>query len=444
MSCDPVVCKSDIDCADTNPATTDICYSPNTCASNCQHLSGVWGEVSSGSASGGGISNTFNRSSNPTIAIDNSGMPIIAWSDVTFNSNYEIYVRRWDGIGWREIGGFSASGGGISRNAAHSFYPNIATDSSGKAVVAWQNEESSTYYEVQISRWTGTLWEKIAGNSSAISIVPYVFPFLSNDPVMTFDTAGNPIVVWSFLSNNYMRIFVKKWNGNAWLEMGLGSGSGYGISGVTSGAYHPAVATDNAGNVIVAWSVNRGMNNYEIYVKRWNGSVWEEMGVGSASNGGISSNNGRSDNPSIAIDVTGTPTIAWEDNTNGNNEIFAKQFNGISWEELSAGSASGGGISKNPGSSQNPSIATNSSGRPIIVWDDDSSGKREIYASYWDGLSWSELGQGSASGDGISDNQGFSGKPSIATDSNGNVIVAWEYSSTVTGYQDIFVKKYFP
>ena len=62
------------------------------------------------------------------------------------------------------------------------------------------------------------------------------------------------------------------------------------------------------------------MDTREIYIKQWNGSSWEEIGTGSASGGGISNTSGDSKNPSIAINDSGNPIGAWSDNTSGNNE----------------------------------------------------------------------------------------------------------------------------
>ncbi|MEW6200600.1 MAG: hypothetical protein AB1546_01380 [bacterium] len=81
----------------------------------------------------------------------------------------------------------------------------------------------------------------------------------------------------------------------------------------------------------------------------------------------------------IQSDSIGDPIVAWGDRTSGNYEIYVKRWNGTSWVEMGTGSASGGGASNNLGYSEYPSIATDSAGNPIIVWDDDTSGNWEIY-----------------------------------------------------------------
>ena len=71
---------------------------------------------------------------------------------------------------------------------------------------------------------------------------------------------------------------------------------------------------------------------------------WQEVGAGSATGGGISNNTGTSNNPSVAVAPDGTPYVAWHDGTSGNHEIYVRRWNGSTWEEVGAGSATGGGI----------------------------------------------------------------------------------------------------
>ncbi len=138
------------------------------------------------------------------------------------------------------------------------------------------------------------------------------------------------------------------------------------------------------GTPYVAWKdYSLGFYNHEIYVRRWNGSSWEEVGTGSASGGGISDNSGESVSPSVAIAPDGTPYVAWKDESNGNGEIYVRRWNGNGWEEVGAGSASGGGISDNSGESYVPSVAISPGGTPYVAWYDDSSGDCEIYVRRW-------------------------------------------------------------
>ena len=80
----------------------------------------------------------------------------VAWSD-TSAGDAEIYLRRWDGSTWSELGG-SASGGGISNNSGDSVWPSVAVGPDGNPWVAW-HDDTPNKTEIYVRRWTGTAWE---------------------------------------------------------------------------------------------------------------------------------------------------------------------------------------------------------------------------------------------------------------------------------------------
>jgi len=126
-------------------------------------------------------------------------------------------------------------------------------------------------------------------------------------------------------------------------------------------------------------------------VRRWNESAWEEVGVSSASGGGVSDNGSDSKEPSLAIapDVRepqsndGAPHVAWHDLSAGDAKIYVRRWNGSAWKEVGTDSASSGGVSDNEGQSKNPMIAIAPDGTPYIVWHDNSSSANEIYVRRW-------------------------------------------------------------
>src|SRR3989338_4165014 len=103
------------------------------------------------------------------------------------------------------------------------------------------------------------------------------------------------------------------------------------------------------------------------------------------------------------------------------------------WVEVGEGSATGGGISDDAGNSVSPSLAIDSDGTPIVAWYDSSAG---IYVERLNGTAWAEFSPGSASEGGISGNATpFLGSwyPSLAINANNNPAVAW-YDSGATVY----------
>jgi len=392
------------------------------------------------SASDVGISSNSGDSCFASLALDASGNPVVAWQDSS-SGNDEIYIKRWTGSAWDEIGAGSASGGGVSNNNGYSDWPSLALDSSGNPVVAWW-DNSSGNAEIYIKRWTGSAWTEIgAGSASGWGISNS--SGYSMDPSLALDSSGNPVVAWDDNSSAEGEIYIKRWDGSAWVEIGAGSASGGGISDNVGDSWYPSLALDSSGNPVVAWHDFSSLS-WEIYVKRWNGSAWIEIGAGSASGGGISNNSGESGFPSLALDLAGNPVVAWQDNSPGNYEIYVRRWNptGGVWEEMGDNSASGGGISNNSGESGLPAIAIDSSGNAVVAWDDNSSTNREIYIKRFNPImgGWNEIGAGSASGVGVSNNSGESEIPSLAIDSFGNPVVAWDDNSS--GNVEIYLRRW--
>ncbi len=393
-----------------------------------------------GSFWGGGISANQGMSDEPSLALDATGYPVVAWHDDS-SGDLEIYVKRYDGAAWVEMGEQSSSDGGISSDDFSSGFPALATDGTARPVVVWHNDTRGSF-EIFLKRFEVDAWVGMAGSASGGGI--------SNNggesfhPSLALDDDGSPVVAWSDSSTGRREIYVKRYypSGGNWGEVGEGSTTD-GISANGSMSLDPSVALDSDGNPVVAWH-DAGSGAYEIYVKRYDGSGWVEIPAGSASGGGVSASGDGSYNASLAVDGDGNPVVAWDDDSSGNSEIFVRRYDpnvaGGSWVEVGVGSASGGGISNNAGYSDRPALALDDQGNPVVAWQDDRSGNYEIYVLRFDGDTWLEVGAGSASGGGISDNSGRSGSPSLALDASGNPVIAW--SDETTGNREIYIKRF--
>jgi hypothetical protein len=403
-----------------------------------QWMISLWMEMGTGSASGGGISNNSNNSFSPSVFIGTDGNPIISWDDPS-GGNTDVYIRRWDGSAWVEMGAGSASGGGISNNSGKSYGPFGVIGSDGNPIISWF-DNSGGDYEIYVRRWNGSGWVEMgAGSASGGGISNNSAP--SYCPAINIGSNGYPIIAWDDSSGGNQEIYVRRWDGSSWVEMGTGSASGGGISNNSGASEYAAVLLGTDGYPIIAWDDNSG-GDQEIYIRKWNGSSWVEMGAGSASGGGISNNSGNSYFPSLIAGSDGNPIAVWHDDSGGDQEIYVRKWNSSLWVEMGAGSASGGGISNNLGASAYASLAKGSDGKPIVVWHDDSNGDSEIYVRRWDGSSWVEMSTGSASGGGISNNTEDSEYSAVAINSDGKPVVAWNDYSLGTGFAEIYVLKW--
>jgi hypothetical protein len=238
---------------------------------------------------------------------------------------------------------------------------------------------------------------------------------------------------------------VRRWNGTPWDEVGTGSASGGGISNTPFLSAYPSLAIAPDGTPYVAWEDDPPMAAaLNIYIRRWDGSAWIEVGTGSASDLGISQDYWEySEQPSVAVAPDGTPFVAWHTTRAAaplDLEVYIRSWNGTAWVEVGAGSASGRGVSNTPYLSVSPSLAIAPDGTPYVAWYDSSGGNYEIYVKHWNGLTWQEMGAGSASGGGISDDGASSALPSTAVAPDGSLYVAWNDESS--GNWEIYVRRH--
>jgi hypothetical protein len=353
----------------------------------------AWAELAS-SASGTGLSASSQVARYPSLALESGGNPVVAWSD-SGTGNPEIYLKRWTGTSWAEVGG-SATVGGVSNKGAgvaSSQQCSLALDGSNSPAIAWQAAVGPLgTFTLYFKRWNGSSWGELGGSATGSGVAS---PIVAAAPSLAVNTSGNPVIAWQDAGGG--GIFLKLWNGSAWVELG-GSATGGGISGALATASTVSLALDVSGNPTVAWQ-DGSSGKLQVYLKKWNGSSWVALG-GSATTGGVSATTAVAQSPSLALDTSGNPYVTWSDSASGNLEIYLRYWNGSSWLEL-GGSATSGGVSSTVGASTNPSLGLDSSGNPSLAWTDTSSGKAEIYARRWNGASWVELA-GSGSGSGLS------------------------------------------
>jgi len=399
-----------------------------------------WLEVGDGSATGGGISSSSGESFHPSSAAAPDGAIYVAWDDSS-DGDAEIYVRRWSGSAWNGVGFESASGGGISDNSGASTKASLAISSDGVLYVAWE-DESNGESQIYVRRWNGSWWQEVGTSSATVGGISDSSGGSYEPSLAIHPTSGEPWVAWSDFSAGDAEIYVRRWDGNDWVQVHALSAEGGGISNNSGNSLSPALAFSPGGSALVAWH-DQSSTDREIYVRIVTAAGSYEVGAGSASGGGISNNSGESYYPAIAVAANGSIVIGWQDDSNGAFEIYARQWIASSWQEIGAGSATGGGVSQDGEHSHYPSVAMAPDNSPYIAWDDNSYGDRQIFILRWSGTTWAQIPWGSARSDGISNTTGRSWRPDVVVASDGAVgipYVTWSEKSIDS--TDIYVLQY--
>jgi hypothetical protein len=191
---------------------------------------------------------------------------------------------------------------------------------------------------------------------------------------------------------------------------------------------YPGVVVDSEGNLIVVWCDERnGDTDDDIYAQKFDSegnSLWGSSDVKVNQN----SDSVIQTYPTIAVDSDGNVIIVWEDNRNGasNYTIYAQKLNSsgvVQW------GSSDLRINQNISSVNRlyPNVAIDTSDDAIIVWTDYRNGPSDpdIYAQKLNSAGEAQWGSDDVkvNQDSGTDNQDW---PDIDIDSNGNAFVVWE------------------
>jgi uncharacterized repeat protein (TIGR01451 family) len=407
-------------------------------SSLCFPAFGVWVD-----AGGGSSGNAVNVSENPgvgylpSIAIDSKGYPQITWYDNSSGSN-QIYYLRWNGFNWVDAFGSASREHAMITSTPYSAQnPKIAVDSSDNPHIVWE-DGSSLDREIYYLFWDGNAWQDYMMTAGANQVISNSVNN-SSHPEISMDGSDRPCVSWveeDPTDNSKSDIYYASLSGGSWHAA---DGSGIAAPIFQSGYYamSQSMVLDAAGRPCIAWSDGPDENR-EIYYLHWNGSAWvDAVGIGQAGID-ISNTPDYSAWPCVDLDPSGNPNIVWEDDSDGDQNIFFLKWNGSAWVDAS-GSASQALINMNATFhySTEPSIKVDASYTPHIIWSEGAIETCDIYCWKWNGTQWSdETGSGMAFQDIRQDNIN-SEWPSLAIDKNANPHVVWS-DGVIYNHHDIY------
>lgn len=287
----------------------------------------------------------------PSIAMDGDGDFVICWSDGRSGWG-DIYAQR-----------YSSSGDALSINFQVSHMippaqlgPSVAMSLDGSFVICWYNEhpcgdayspprDNNTFF---ISGRSKDVRDRSRGFIYSYEIYAQRYSSYS-------DTLGT-----NFMVNDNMM----NWQSN------------------------PSIAMDGNGYFVICWQDKRNSEgpwtNPDIYVQRYN-SQGDALGTNFKVNDDIGLN--CQGLPAIAMDADGDFVICWRDHRWGDYDIYAQRYN-------SSGDALYSNFRVNDVIETEdqtfPSIAMDADGNFIICWQDNRNGDWDIYAQRYhsDGTRW--------------------------------------------------------
>ncbi len=228
-------------------------------------------------------------------------------------------------------------------------------------------------------------------------------PALAVDP-----TSDQPVVALrAELETTLNGVRVMAWDGEAWVDLASPP--------VEEQAQNVAIAVGPDGVVWLAWTeaTDFQLLGRRAFVMRWDGAAWTQVGDELAVTIGAETRD-----PSIAIDSTGLPWVAWSENPGDGARftVHVKHWDGAAWLEV-------GGDSLDVGPDYDntlPVLVLGAGDRPTLAWDAIAAGEiwSDVVVKQWDGAAWISLGILDGGGD------AYPRAPALAVGPDGTTLYA--------------------
>jgi hypothetical protein len=319
--------------------------------------------------------------SSPVVRADSKNNPVVAWIERSAAGSSQHHVHTSI---WNGLTwqelGSQTSALHFDTSMEHAQL-DLQLDQSDRPIAAWVHLDDSNKGRVIVRRWTGTEWHSVGEPLDMASSTVYsARPY----PLSLQISKDNyPVVAWESHDHatQVSQLFVMQWSGSKWEQAGPP------VAVVnTNGLARPSLALENTNKPVIAWTDFAGGGVSGIRVSRWTSSGWEFLGQRVEANTQPST---VTDNPSLLLEAGETPIIAWSESDGNTANIHVRRWASGNWESL------GGPLSALPGKTpaSHPILQMDASRNLFIMWEEaNENGALRAYIRRWAGGSWEELG----------------------------------------------------
>jgi hypothetical protein len=354
--------------------------------------------------------------SNPVIMNDGYGGAIIVWYD-TRNYDNKICAQRISSSGttkWTANGAIIGLGGsGIK----------IINDGFGGFILTWFDNRSGNddIYAQRIDSSGTVQW-----TADGVPICTAVDNQRSEDIVP--DGEGGAIIAWQDARSGFEDIYAQRIDSTGNVQWTV---DGRLICAATGRQYAPITISDNTNGAIVVWTDERsGMFQNDLYAQRVSSTgtnMWTTNGVP------ISTESGSQWQHCVVSDGSGDAIIAWKDERSGDG-VYAQRVdnNGIpQWQ------TNGIDVCTANWTREEVTICGDGNGGAVIAWKDDRDYDNDIYAQRLDA---SGVAQWQADGIPICTAAGYQRRPRITGIDSKGAILAWVDERNGFSNSDIYAQ----
>ncbi|UCG70901.1 MAG: exo-alpha-sialidase [Thermoplasmata archaeon] len=240
---------------------------------------------------------------------------------------------------------------------------------------------------------------------------------LQFNPTLAIDAEGTLYVAWEDTRDGDRNIYFAKSKdgGNTWTDPNIRVNNDLGDFNEEG----PSIAVDSGGTIYLVWDDNRN-GDYDIYFAKSTdeGATWTEPNVRVNTD---LTDTGQS-RPTIAVDATGTIYVAWTDRRNGNSDIYLAYSTdgGSNWSDPNVKV----NTDTTTSDQYSPNLVVDCFGTIHISWVDKRDGDADIYyaKSINKGADWTYPNVKVNTDFGTEDQF----QPTIVVSSSGTIYAAWQ------------------
>jgi len=339
----------------------------------------------------------------PQVAMDNNGNAVIVWQQ-SDGSKQQIYMREYRGGNWSAVPALTTR---FSPAGQDAYNPQVAMDNNGNAIVVWEQNDGTSgiaYSQIYKREYRGGIWSPVPALTNRISPTGEHAYW----PQVAMDDRGNAVITWmqnyaTSIACGFMgfpgpcsAIFMSEYRNNVWTSP---TSTAQHISPTANNTTTsvPSVAMDGNGNAVIAWSQSDGVSQCtsgpamfsactNIFKSEHRNGAWTHPSTTAQfinpSGAGIMASR-----PQVTMNGAGDAIIAWEGYASSSNDctallmpcsqIFKSEFRNNAWLHPS-GLADN--ISPDGQAATLGGVALSSNGDAFIVWSQEDGAVPQSYS----------------------------------------------------------------
>ena len=308
---------------------------------------------------------TASSSQNVQLVPDGIGGATVCWNDFRNFTDFKAYAQRINGSGAVQ---WTANGVALSNGANSQYFPRIATDGSGGAIFAWQDNRNGNLSDIYAQRINSSGAVQWTAAGAAVSNAAS----LQSKPKVVSDGSGGAIIGWDdFRGGSNYDVYAQRVNAS-----GAAQWTADGVVMAAAAGHQEKVqlAMDGSGGAIAIWE--DGRSTIDIYAQRINASgavQWTANGVAVCAAADIQLD------PQLVSDGAGGAVATWSDRRDGTQyDIYAQRIGSTG---VAQWTANGLAVCTAANSQTDSQLVADGPGGAVMVWTDLRVISSDIYAA---------------------------------------------------------------